>query len=67
MDINSNKQNKNMKIFNIVIKLNFLSFNILLNFALLLGFKNGYKNKDIFMTDVIKYLNDQDNKYLDNF
>ena len=62
MDINSNKQNKNMKIFNIVIKLNFLSFNILLNFALLLGFKNEYKNKDILVTDIIKYLNNRDNE-----
>ena len=67
MNTNTNKLNINIKIFSIVLKLNLLSLNILLNFAMLLGIKNQSKNKDNLVTDIITYLNNQDNEFIDNF
>ena len=67
MNTNTNKLSLNIKIFSIVIKLNILSLNILLNFAMLLGIKNQSKNKDNLVTDIITYLNNQDNELIDNF
>ena len=34
---------------------------------MLLGIKNQSKNKDNLVTDVITYLNNQDNEFIDNF
>ena len=67
MNENTNKFNINIKIFSIVLKLNLLLLNIFINFAMLLGIKNESKNKDNLVTDIITYLNNKDNEFIDYF
>jgi len=63
--------NDNMKLYKILLKLNLLSLNILINLALILGIqiKNKIKNnnKDLIITEMIKYLKSQNEKDIDNF
>ena len=67
MNTNSQEPKYNMKLFSIIMKLNILSFNILLNFAMGLGLNKEYNNKNLLVTDIIKYLKNQTNDYIDKF
>ena len=64
---NQTKLKDNMKLFKILLKLNLLSFNIILNLALILGLNIENKNKDLIITEMMNYLKDQNDNDLDNF
>ena len=55
---NQTKLKDNMKLFKILLKLNLLSFNIILNLALILGLNIENKNKDLIITEMMNYLKD---------
>ena len=64
---NSSSFQINMKICKILLKLNLLSFNIILNLALILGINTQNKDKDKLITDMISYLKNQDIININNF
>ena len=57
----------NIKICKILLKLNLLSFNILLNLALILGLNIENRNKDNLINDMITYLKNQNETDINNF
>ena len=64
---NSSSFQINMKICKILLKLNLLSFNIILNLALILGINTQNKDKVKLITDMISYLKKQDIINMNNF
>ena len=61
------KEGLNLKLCSILLKLQILSINILLNLAFILGIKNNTNDKNIIITDIIKNLNNKEEKELEEF
>ena len=62
-----NTNNKKFKLNELLLKLQLLFFNQLLNIALILDLRKDYHNKDIIISDIMKYLEEQDDDTIDSF
>ena len=61
------KEGLNLKLCSILLKLRILSINILLNLVFILGIKNNTNDKNIIIIDIIKNLNNKEEKELEEF